>query len=165
MPLLALPLTDSHSPQAHLTLHFHPFASRAGKRPKDCFDYNPEIFFDEAPHPRHVAYTLVTLNDLERHTTPPTRVKMLVHDSIEDSLCNSYYGYLSRQATIFTSAGDTIDFRAMHDLVEFEFARRYTAYGMDEEIPGRRIWHTHTQLSYVRATFDKPPIRVIDSCA
>ena len=67
---------------------------------------------------------------------------MLVHNSIEDSLYNPHYGYLSRQATVFTSAGDPIDFRAMHDLVEFEVARRYTAYGMDEERPGRQIWHT-----------------------
>ena len=89
-----------------------------------------------------MAYTRVTSNDLERHTRRPTHVKMLVHNSIEDSLYNPHYGYLSRQATVFTSAGDPIDFRAMHDLVEFEFARRYTAYGMDEERPGRQIWHT-----------------------
>ena len=95
----------------------------------------------------------------------PTCVKLLVHDFIEDSLYNPHYGYLSRQATVYTYAGDPIDFRAMHDSVELEIARRYTVYGMDEERLDRQIWHTPTELSYVRATFDKPPIRVIDSCA
>jgi hypothetical protein len=112
MPLLALPLTDSHIPQARPTLHFHPFASRAGKRPKDRFNYNPEIFFDEAPHPERAAYTRVTSNDLKRHANPPARVKVLGRDFIEDSLYNPQYGYFPRQATIFTFAGDPIHFRA-----------------------------------------------------
>ena len=63
------------------------------------------------------------------------------------------------------SAGNHIDFRAMYDSVEFKVARRYTAYGMDKERPGRRIWHAPTELFKVRATFDKPPICVIDSRA
>jgi hypothetical protein len=144
-----------------------PFASRAGKPPRDRFNYNSEIFFDEAPDPEHAAYTRVTSNDLERHTKPPTRVKMLVRDFIEDSLYNPHYGYFPQQATIFTSAGDPIDFRAMRDSVEFqnEVARRYSAYGTDDEGPGRQIWHTPTELFKVRATSDRPPIYVIDSCA
>jgi len=144
-----------------------PLASRAGKPPKDRFNYNPEIFFDEAPDPEHTTYTRVTSNDLEQHTKPPTRVKMLVRDFIEDSLYNPHYGYFPQQATIFTSAGDPIDFRAMHDSVEFqnEVAKRYTTYGTDEEGPGRQIWHTPTELFKVRPTSDKPPIYVIDSRA
>ncbi len=133
------------------------FVSRAGKPPKDRFNYNPEIFFDEAPDPEHTSYTRVTSNDLERHTKPPTRVKMLVRDFIEDSLYNPHYGYFPQQATIFTSAGAPIDFRAMRDSVEFqnEVARRYSLYGADSEGPGRQIWHTPTELFKVRAMSDK----------
>ncbi|KAH9976078.1 DUF185-domain-containing protein [Russula compacta] len=125
-----------------------PLASRAEKLPKDRINYNPEIFFDEAPDPEHMAYARVTSNDLERHTKPPTRVKMLMRDFIEDSLYNPHYGYFPQQATIFTSSGDTINFRAMHDSVEFqnEVAKRYSTYGTDEEGPGRQIWHTPTEL-------------------
>ena len=133
-----------------------PPAFRAKKPPKDRFNYNPEIFFDEAPDPEHMGYARVTSNDLERHTKPPTRVKMLVRDFIEDSLYNPHYGYFPQQATIFTSAGDPVDFRAMRDSVEFqnEVARRYSKYGADEEGPGRQIWHTPTELFKVRATSD-----------
>ena len=142
-----------------------PLAFRAGKPPKDRFNYNPEIFFDEAPDPEHTTYTRVTSNDLERHTKPPKRVKMLVRDFIEDSLYNPHYGYFPQQATIFTSAGDPIDFSAMRDSVEFqnEVARRYSTYGADEEGPGRQIWHTPTELFKVRPTSDKLPIYTIDS--
>jgi len=142
-----------------------PLTSRAGKPPKDRFNYNPEIFFDEAPDPEHTTYARVTSNDLERHTKPPTRVKMLVRDFIEDSLYNPHYGYFPQQATIFTSAGDPISFRAMRDSVEFqnEVARRYSTYGTDDEGPGRQIWHTPTELFKVRATPDKPSIHASNS--
>ena len=133
-----------------------PSASRAGKPPKDRFNYNPEIFFDEAPDPDHMQYARVTSNDLEQYTKPPTRVKMLVRDFIEDSLYNPHYGYFPQQATIFTSAGDPIDFRSMRDSAEFqnEVAQRYSTYGTDEEGPGRQIWHTPTELFKVRSASD-----------
>lgn len=136
-----------------------PFVPRAGKPPKDRINYNPEIFFDEAPDPEHMAYARVTSNDLERHTKPPTRVKMLVRDFIEDSLYNPHYGYFPQQATIFTSSGNPINFRAMHDSVEFqnEVAKRYSTYGTDEEGPGRQIWHTPAELFKVRGTSHNPP--------
>jgi Putative S-adenosyl-L-methionine-dependent methyltransferase len=129
-----------------------PSAFRAEKPPKDRINYNPEVFFDEAPDPEHMGYARVTSNDLERHTKSPTRVKMLVRDFIEDSLYNPHYGYFPQQATIFTSAGNPINFRAMRDSVEFqnEVAQRYSTYGTDEEGPGRQIWHTPTELFKVR---------------
>jgi hypothetical protein len=144
-----------------------PIASRAGKPPKDRFNYNPEIFFDEAPDPEHSAYARVTSNDLERHTKSPTRVKMLVRDFIEDSLYNPHYGYFPQQATIFTSVGDPINFRAMRDSVEFqnEVAKRYSMYGTEEEGPGRQIWHTPTELFKVRFTSDNNAVSSHDSCA
>jgi hypothetical protein len=127
-------------------------AARAGKPPKDRFNYNTEVFFDEAPDPEHMAYTRVTSNDLEKYTKPPTRVKMLVRDFIEDSLYNPHYGYFPQQATIFTSAGEPINFRAVRDSDEFqnEVAKRYSTYGTDSEGPGRQIWHTPTELFKVR---------------
>ena len=140
-----------------------PSASKAGKPPKDRFNYNPEIFFDEAPDPEHVAYARVTSNDLERHTKPPTRVKMLVRDFIEDSLYNPHYGYFPQQATIFTSAGDPINFSVMRDSVEFqnEVARRYSVYGTDNEGPGRQIWHTPTELFKVCPTSNDLPSEAV----
>lgn len=152
-----------HSPSLR-TFASTPIASRA---PKDRFNYNPEIFFDEAPDPDHSAYTRVTSNDLEQHTKPPTRVKMLARDFIEDSLYNPHYGYFPQQATIFTSVGDPINFRAMRDSVQFqnEVAKRYSMYGTEEEGPGRQIWHTPTELFKVRPTPDNYAVTNHDSCA
>ena len=168
-----VPIPRHSSPFNSQTLSLHrllrrpfastPFASKAGKPLKDRFNYNPEIFFDEAPDPEHVAYARVTSNDLERHTKPPTRVKMLVRDFIEDSLYNPHYGYFPQQATIFTSAGDPINFRAMRDSVEFqnEVAKRYSMYGTDNEGPGRQIWHTPTELFKVRPTSNNLPSETV----
>lgn len=76
---------------------------------------------------------------------------MLVRDFIEDSLYNPHYGYFPRQATIFT-ATDPINFNAMRNAVQFqeEVAKRYQAFEVDEEGPGRQIWHTPTELFKVR---------------
>jgi hypothetical protein len=155
----SLRVSPSNPPPFHRLARFFsstPSTSRAGKPPKDRFNYNPDIFFDEAPDPDHMRYARVTSNDLEQHTKPPTRVKMLVRDFIEDSLYNPHYGYFPQQATIFTSAGDPIDFRSMRDSAEFqnEVARRYSTYGTDEEGPGRQIWHTPTELFKVRPASD-----------
>lgn len=75
---------------------------------------------------------------------------MLVRDFIEDSLYNPNYGYFPKQATIFTSK-ETMNFGAMRNMDEFqeEVARRYAAYGLDEDGPGRQIWHTPTELFQV----------------
>jgi len=156
----ALP-SNSRTPALHTVARSFtstPFASTGKPSKKDRFNYNSEIFFDEAPDPEHMSYTRLTSNDLERHTKPPTRVKMLVRDFIEDSLYNPHYGYFPQQATIFTSAGDPINFRAMRDSVEFqnEVARRYSTYGTDQEGPGRQIWHTPTELFKVRAPLLNP---------
>ncbi|THH18051.1 hypothetical protein EW146_g2869 [Bondarzewia mesenterica] len=117
---------------------------------KEKINYNPEIFFDEFPDPEYVSYTRVTANELERSTTRPTRVKMLVRDFIEDSLYNPHYGYFPKQATIFTSAAeDPIEFNSIQDSAHFqdEVAKKYAAYGFDEQGgPGRQIWHTPTEL-------------------
>lgn len=72
---------------------------------------------------------------------------MLVRDFIEDSLYNPNYGYFPKQATIFT-ASDPIDFSAVRNATEFqeEVAKRYEAFEVDEEGPGRQVWHTPTEL-------------------
>lgn len=76
---------------------------------------------------------------------------MLVRDFIDDSLYNPHYGYFPKQATIFT-ATDPIDFRAMRNSAAFqdEVARRYEQFEVDDEGPGRQIWHTPTELFKVR---------------
>lgn len=120
--------------------------SRA-RQPKGEINYNPEIYFNDAPNPEHVNYKRVTANDLESYRKPPKQVKMLVRDYIEDSLYNPHYGYFSKQATIVTSPKN-IDFGALRDSTEFqeEVARRYTSYGRDEEGPGKQLWHTPTEI-------------------
>ncbi|KAH9956346.1 hypothetical protein BC827DRAFT_1157800 [Russula dissimulans] len=52
------------------------------------FNYNSEIFFDEARNPEHMPYTCITSNDLEQHMKLTTHIKMLVHDFIKDLLPN-----------------------------------------------------------------------------
>ena len=82
---------------------------------------------------------------------------MLVRDFIEDSLYNPNYGYFPRQATIFT-ATDPINFKDMRNASEFqaEVAKRYEAFEVDEEGPGRQIWHTPTELFKVRWCASSP---------
>jgi hypothetical protein len=123
------------------------------RQPKAEINYNPEIYFNDAPNAEHVNYKRVTANDLESHRTPPKRVKMLVRDYIEDSLYNPHYGYFSKQATIVTSPKN-IDFGALRDSTEFqeEVARRYTSYGRDEAGPGKQLWHTPTEIFKVCAS-------------
>ncbi|KAG2011643.1 hypothetical protein CC2G_011736 [Coprinopsis cinerea AmutBmut pab1-1] len=92
---------------------------------------------------------LVTANDLEKETTPPTGVKMLVRDFIEDSLYNPNYGYFPKQATIFAHDSHSFDFPSLRDSIEFqeEVAKKYAGYGSDSyEGPGRQLWHTPTEL-------------------
>jgi hypothetical protein len=120
---------------------------RPNKQSRDELNYNPEIYFDDAPNPEHVNYKCVTSNDLESYREPPRRVKMLVRDYIEDSLYNPHYGYFSKQATIVTSSGN-IDFASVRDSAEFqeEVAKRYAAYGRDDVGPGKQMWHTPTEI-------------------
>ncbi|EIN09655.1 DUF185-domain-containing protein, partial [Punctularia strigosozonata HHB-11173 SS5] len=116
-------------------------------RAQDKFNYNPNVF-EPVTNPEHVNYRRVTANDLESSREPPTEVRMLVRDFIEDSLYNPHYGYFPKQAQIFTYAEDAFNFGPMKNAVEFqqEVARRYESYGADEDGPGRQIWHTPTEL-------------------
>jgi hypothetical protein len=125
------------------------------KRSPDKIDYSPFPAFADSPKAdaETVAYRRVTANELESHAAPPTRVKMLVRDFIEDSLYNPNYGYFSKQATIFSAMDKPIEFGRMRDGAEFqeEVASRYSAYGLDsKDGPGRQIWHTPTELFQVR---------------
>ena len=117
------------------------------KRP-DKINYNA-VSFADTPEAEHVHYRRVTANELESSGSrePPTEVKMLVRDFIEDSLYNPHYGYFPKQATIFT-ATKPIDFSRMRNTVEFqnEVARRYAQFESDGDGPGRQIWHTPTEL-------------------
>jgi hypothetical protein len=122
------------------------------RRAPDKFNYNANVF-DPVANPEHVNYRRVTANDLEKAREPPTEVRMLVRDFIEDSLYNPNYGYFPRQAQIFTYSEGSFDFGSVKNAVEFqeEVARRYESYGADEDGPGRQIWHTPTELFKVIA--------------
>ncbi|KAH8075849.1 S-adenosyl-L-methionine-dependent methyltransferase [Cristinia sonorae] len=116
------------------------------KRLPDKINYNADTFTD-MNDVDHANFKRVTSNDLASYTEPPTEVKMLVRDFIEDSLYNPHYGYFPKQVNIFT-ATETIDFASLRNTVQFqdEVARRYAGYGLDETGPGRQIWHTPTEL-------------------
>lgn len=121
--------------------------SKSSRRKTEVkINYNKQPF-DDVPDPQQANYRRVTANDLESRTEPPTEVKMLVRDFIEDSLYNPNYGYFPKQVTIFTS-GETMDFGKLRDSAEFEnaVAQRYASYGLDVDGPGRQIWHTPTEL-------------------
>jgi hypothetical protein len=97
----------------------------------------------------------VTANELESEKTPPTGVKMLVRDFIEDSLYNPHYGYFPKQATIFNTDAQPIEFSNLRDSIEFQelVASKYEGYGSDSyEGPGRQLWHTPTELFKVCAS-------------
>ena len=125
----------------------------SARKREDKFNYNTTSF-SETVDAEHASYQRVTAAELEHFSSPPTEVKMLVRDFIEDSLYNPHYGYFPKQATIFT-ATDPIDFRAMRNGKDFHnaVARRYEAFEADaeEQGPGRQIWHTPTELFKVRS--------------
>lgn len=123
------------------------------RRPRsDKIDYNskPEFSFAslESDSSEYVNYKLVTANELESCKEPPKRVKMLIRDFIEDSLYNPHYGYFPKQANIYTSPEDMIDFSKIRDSNEFEeiVAQRYMGYGVAADGPGKQIFHTPTEL-------------------
>jgi len=122
-----------------------------GSKKREELNFNPEVYFDDAPDPKHVSYKRVTSNDLEAFKHPPRQVKMLIRDYIEDSLYNPHYGYFSKRATIVTSPKH-IDFATLRDSVEFqeEVAKRYVSYGKDEPGPGKQLWHTPTEIFKAR---------------
>lgn len=118
------------------------------KEPKDKWNYNPNPF-DGKVSDDQTKLPLVDANKLEKATTPPLGVQMLVRDFIEDSLYNPNYGYFPKQATIFNMHDTAFDFPKLRNSVEFqeEVAAKYAAYGADEvNGPGRQLWHTPTEL-------------------
>lgn len=130
-----------------------PGVDRPSPHKADKFNFNPEVAFSADVPREYLSYPLVTSNDAAKFTAPPTRARMLVRDFIEDSLYNPYYGYFSKQATIFTAPGEEnegFDFNGFKDTAQFEaaVARRYVECGSSSEIdgPGRQIWHTPTEL-------------------
>ncbi|EPQ56616.1 DUF185-domain-containing protein [Gloeophyllum trabeum ATCC 11539] len=114
----------------------------------DKFNYNPEVSFSESANPEHFHYPTVTANDLECREVPPTEVRMLVRDFIEDSLYNPNYGYFPRQAVILDPPSAGFDFPSLRNVVDFEqkVSEKYFSYGYDTSGPGRQIWHTPTEL-------------------
>ena len=136
----------SHLEHSRLFSSSHPPSVGSGKK-REELNFNPEVYFDDAPNPEHVNYKRVTSNDLEAFKHPPRRIKMLVRDYIEDSLYNPHYGYFSKRATIVTSPKH-IDFTTLRDSVQFqeEVANRYVSYGKDEPGPGKQLWHTPTEI-------------------
>ncbi|KAG9312860.1 DUF185-domain-containing protein [Chiua virens] len=121
---------------------------------KEKFNFNPEVTFSADVPQQYLTYPLVTSNDLaETFNAPPTRVRMLVRDFIEDALYNPHYGYFSKQATIFAAPGEEnegFDFNSFKDTTQFEtaVASRYVECGSlaDTNGPGKQIWHTPTEL-------------------
>ncbi|KAG2110360.1 DUF185-domain-containing protein [Suillus discolor] len=145
--------------QTHLKAYFSSTPLTANDKPpskhNDKINYNPDISFSTTVDPKHLKYPMLSSHDLESHRKPPTRVRMLVRDFIEDSLYNPHYGYFSKRATIFTAPPHCggveggFDFNKYRDSAEFEVdvAKRYGEFGNGEEDgPGRQLWHTPTEV-------------------
>ncbi|WWC58510.1 uncharacterized protein I303_101053 [Kwoniella dejecticola CBS 10117] len=124
------------------------------RRDKERYNYNTSLSFSESPDPDHVHWRRVTAAELTSRKEPPTRVKMLVRDFIDDSLYNPNYGYFSRNATIFTPPKEGFDFTSFADTAAFQeaVAERYEKeYGLEPTTGqtgglGRQVWHTPTEL-------------------
>ncbi|KAL1407698.1 hypothetical protein Q8F55_007131 [Vanrija albida] len=119
-------------------------------RGKERFNFNTSLSMTDDPDPDHVNFRLVSAAEVANYREPPTRVKMLVRDFIDDSLYNPHYGYFSKNVTIFTppSAGG-YDFGSFRDQAAFQeaVAERYEAeYGGAGEGLSRQVWHTPTEL-------------------
>lgn len=141
--------------KAYFTTSSIPWSDRPPRKiDNQKFNFNPEVPFSADVPQEYLSYPLVTSNDLAKSfTAPPTRVRMLVRDFIEDALYNPHYGYFSKQATIFTAPGEEnegFDFSGFKDTTQFEaaVARRYVECGSlsASDGPGRQIWHTPTEL-------------------
>ncbi|AAW42702.1 conserved hypothetical protein [Cryptococcus deneoformans JEC21] len=121
---------------------------------KERYNFNTSIEFSNEPDPDHVNWRKVTAADLAARKEPPTRVKMLVRDFIDDSLYNPNYGYFSHHATIFTPPKDGFDIISFRDVAHFQetVAERYEReYGLEPTEGaqgglGRQVWHTPTEL-------------------
>jgi hypothetical protein len=144
--------------QTYLKVHFSSTCLTWNDKPlpkhDDKVNYNPDVSFSTTVDSKYLEYPILSSRDLESHRKPPTRVRMLVRDFIEDSLYNPHYGYFSKRATIFTAPDcggveGGFDFNNYRDNAEFEanVARRYKEFGDGEEDgPGRQLWHTPTEL-------------------
>ncbi|WVO19802.1 uncharacterized protein IAS62_001092 [Cryptococcus decagattii] len=136
-------------------------SSRRGKstsatkdKGKERYNFNTSIEFSSEPDPDHVNWRKATATDLVARKEPPTRVKMLVRDFIDDSLYNPNYGYFSHHATIFTPPKDGFDITSFRDVAHFQetVAERYEReYGLEPTEGaqgglGRQVWHTPTEL-------------------
>ncbi|KAH7105997.1 DUF185-domain-containing protein [Auriculariales sp. MPI-PUGE-AT-0066] len=110
-----------------------------------------ELFTDSADE-KLVAYPLVTATDLARSDRPPTEVRLLARDYIDNALYNPHYGYFAKRAVIFTTGDDAakgFDFGNIRNQLKFDgiVADRYQEFGVDPDSgPGRQIWHTPTEL-------------------
>ncbi|OCF33279.1 hypothetical protein I316_05020 [Kwoniella heveanensis BCC8398] len=129
-------------------------ADQPKRRARDRYNYNTSLSFSDNPDPDHVNWRRVTASELTSRKEPPTRVKMLVRDFIDDSLYNPHYGYFSRNATIFTPPKEGFDFASFKDTAAFQeaVAERYEKeYGLEPTTGqtgglGRQVWHTPTEL-------------------
>ncbi|WRT64028.1 uncharacterized protein IL334_000955 [Kwoniella shivajii] len=124
------------------------------QRDKERYNFNTSLSWSESPDPDHVHWRRVTAAELTSRKEPPTRVKMLVRDFIDDSLYNPHYGYFSRNATIFTPPKEGFNFSSFQDTAAFQeaVAERYEKeYGLEPTTGqtgglGRQVWHTPTEL-------------------
>ncbi|BEI85127.1 hypothetical protein CcaverHIS002_0505280 [Cutaneotrichosporon cavernicola] len=127
------------------------------KKEAPVYNFNTSLTFDAVADPEVAKYRRVTATELANFREPPTKVRMLVRDFIDDSLYNPHYGYFSKNVSIFTPPdGKGYDFRSFRDQNEFQerVAERYESeYGAESGL-GRQVWHTPTELfkpHYARA--------------
>ena len=167
MPLLALPLsTDSHASQACPLLPPSPrpelgTARMAVSTTIPRYSSMRRWSRARAIFARHVEPTRTTSNHTRNHQHA-SRCSCAISLRTRCTIHTTGISYIKRP--FLCLRGFPIDFRAMRDSVELqnEVARRQSAYGTDEEGPGRQIWHTPTELFKVCVKSDKSPIHNIN---
>ena len=166
MTLLRLPSRPAIRTPFRRVLPFvkRPYTTPPKKhRNEEVHNYNTPEFYWEGYENRdddEHNYPRVTAQELAKRRKPPTGVKMLVRDFIQDSLYNPHYGYFSKRAIIF-SANEPFNFNCLPENAAFqsEVARVYQQYEQGDpddprnKGPGRQIWHTPTELFKVYTVF------------
>ncbi|KAL1925426.1 uncharacterized protein VTP21DRAFT_309 [Calcarisporiella thermophila] len=112
--------------------------------------WNSLIDFESPSKSTNIDYPALTASQAAHFKTPPTQVKMLVRDFIDDSLYNPHYGYFSKQAVIFSPETD-FDFNGLRDNNAFMrlLSRKYQEIEDDVDETddiARQVWHTPTEL-------------------
>ncbi|KAH3675791.1 hypothetical protein WICPIJ_009244 [Wickerhamomyces pijperi] len=121
----------------------------------NLFHYlSPHSLDEQTPLQYFDSFPLTTFDKLNNSAspTPPTNVRMLTSDFINDSMYNSQYGYFNKRAEIF-SVKEQFQYESIRDMKEFTRLWHEKYYsGMPHGRVARQdkhnlqLWHTPVEL-------------------